>query len=155
MGRPAGGEYPASVRDDLLNEIANGRTMAEFCRRPGMPDRTTISSWIKGDEEFRRRYYEARTIGFDAIAERTRGTARGLTDEEGDSTGDWQRDKLIIETDLKLLAKWSPKTYGERVEVEHSGSIEDVSKIGDRLDALLERAFRALDAEEQDSLERW
>jgi hypothetical protein len=28
-----------------------------------------------------------------------------------------QRSKLRIETRLKLLAKWSPKKYGERVQV--------------------------------------
>jgi hypothetical protein len=38
-------------------------------------------------------------------------TARG----KGDSTGEVQRDKLIVETDLKLLAKWSPKRYGDKV----------------------------------------
>lgn len=62
----------------------------------------------------------ARDIGFDAIAARTRDVARGT---DG-STGDVQRDKLIIETDLKLLAKWSRK-YGERsnIEINHSGTV--------------------------------
>jgi hypothetical protein len=47
------------------------------------------------------------------IAARTRETARGF----GDSSGDVQRDKLIIETDLKLLAKWDPKRYGDRLDL--------------------------------------
>ena len=28
-----------------------------------------------------------------------------------------QRDKLIIDTDLKLLAKWSPRLYGDKVQL--------------------------------------
>jgi hypothetical protein len=60
----------------------------------------------------------ARVIGHDAIAARARQTARGKTDDEGgDSTGDVQRDKLIIETDLKLLAKWDPKRYGDLIKL--------------------------------------
>jgi hypothetical protein len=39
----------------------------------------------------------------------------------GESTNDVQRDKLIIETDLKLLAKWNPKKYGDKVNVEATG----------------------------------
>jgi hypothetical protein len=42
-------------------------------------------------------------------------TARGKDAQDGgDSSGDVQRDKLIVDTDLKLLAKWDPRRYGER-----------------------------------------
>ena len=57
---------------------------------------------------------QARLEGFDAIARTARETARG----RGDSTKDIQRDKLIVETDLKLLAKWDPKRYGDRINVD-------------------------------------
>ena len=40
-----------------------------------------------------------------------------------------QRSKLRIETRLKLLAKWDPKRYGERQQVEHSGSIDSATTI--------------------------
>lgn len=39
--------------------------------------------------------------------------------------------KLRIETRLKLLAKWNPKKYGERLDLAHSGTI-DVS-LADRI----------------------
>ena len=52
---------------------------------------------------------------------RTRATARAKTaDDGGDSSGDVQRDKLIIETDLKLLAKWDPKRYGDLLKLAGS-----------------------------------
>ena len=54
----------------------------------------------------------ARDIGYDAIAEGIIDVARG---GEG-STGDVVRDKLIVETELKLLAKFNPKKYGERIQ---------------------------------------
>lgn len=38
----------------------------------------------------------------------------------GDSTGDVRRDRLIVDTDLKLLAKWDPKRYGESFQLRHA-----------------------------------
>jgi hypothetical protein len=55
------------------------------------------------------------TVGFDHIAVTMRDTARGL----GDSSGDVARDKLIVDTDFKLLSKWSPKKYGDKLQ--HTG----------------------------------
>jgi hypothetical protein len=81
-----------------------------------MPCSRTVNEWKNTNEEFSSAIAGARASGFDAIAARTRLTARGKTSSEGgDSSGDVQRDKLIIDTDLKLLAKWDPKRYGDKV----------------------------------------
>jgi hypothetical protein len=85
------------------------------------------------DAEVSRVIARAREDGAQAIAFRARQTARGKKAEDGgDSTGDVQRDKLIIETDLKLLSKWD-KRYADRVThagdpeapigLEHSGTV--------------------------------
>ena len=39
----------------------------------------------------------------------------------GFSSGDVARDKLIIETDLKLLAKWHAKKYGDKLDLTSGG----------------------------------
>jgi hypothetical protein len=51
------------------------------------------------------------------IVENVQLVARGL----GESTLNVQRVKLIIETDLKLLAKWDPRRYGDKVDLEVTG----------------------------------
>jgi len=147
--------YGPEIVERLLGWIADGKTMADFCRQPGMPDRQTVLYWVKTNDSFKRRYHEARDMGFDAIAERIRATARGRTGEEGDSTGDWQRDRMICDMDLKLLAKWSPNKYGERVELAHTHGNEDARAIGDRLESLLESAFAMLDAPAEADEDRW
>lgn len=97
--------------------------MAEIARKEGFPAVTTIWEWAKDDPELSESIARARAMGFDAIANRARATARGLTEAEGgESSGDTQRDKLIIDTDLKLLAKWDPKRYGDRVTTELTGA---------------------------------
>ena len=147
--------YSPQVIDRLLEWVTEGKTVAEFCRMPGMPNRHTINQWVKTNDSFKRRYHEARDLGFDAIAERVRATARGKTGTEGDSTGDWQRDRMICDMDLKLLAKWSPNRYGERVELAHTLGSEDARAIGDRLENLLESAFAMLDSPPEVEEDRW
>jgi hypothetical protein len=37
-----------------------------------------------------------------------------------DKSGDVARDKLRVETRLKLLAKWNPKKYGDNMQLRHA-----------------------------------
>lgn len=113
----AGETFPPEVWEDILSKISDGTPLREICREDGMPSYRVFYNRMADDSDLAARFARARIEGFDAIAERTRETARG----SGDSAGDVQRDKLIIETDLKLLAKWDPKRYGDRVAHELSG----------------------------------
>lgn len=108
------------VIERIIVGLSGGTPMAVICREDGMPDPSTVWRWTEADDDLAQRIARAREAGFDAIAERARLTARGkMEDDGGDSSGDVQRDKLIIETDLKLLSKWDPKRYGEKVQ--HTG----------------------------------
>jgi hypothetical protein len=51
-----------------------------------------------------------------------------------------QRSKLRIETRLKLLAKWNPKKYGERVAV--AGDADSPLKVDAELNA--EKLFKTI-----------
>lgn len=84
-----------------------------------MPDPATVHRWITAEKVpgIAQDIMRARELGYDAIAEQARMVARG---EKGYTTNDVQRDKLIIETDLKLLAKWS-KRYADKSHVEVTG----------------------------------
>src|SRR5690606_9448739 len=88
--------------------------MTVICRHGGMPDPATVWRWAKADPEVSQAIAHARTLGFDAIAEETLAIA-------DDKDGDVQRDRLRVETRLKLLAKWDPKRYGELLKQELSG----------------------------------
>lgn len=115
------GGRPSKYSDALIREIcirlADSEPLACICRDEGMPDPSTVWDWMQAKPEVSQAIAHARNLGWDAIAHRARATARG----EGDSKQDVQRDKLIIETDLKLLAKWDPKRYGEKLQQEISG----------------------------------
>lgn len=103
-----------TVVPEICAHLAKGEPMEPLLRELGI-SRRTVNGWRKDDPEIAAQFDEARDEGYDVIARRTRATARGKGEEAGgDSTGDVQRDKLIIDTDLKLLAKWDPRRYGEK-----------------------------------------
>lgn len=101
----------------ICERLAQGEPMTVICRDLGVPVKT-VNDWRLADAEIRAQFDEARDLGHDAIAVRMRLTARGKGPKHGgDSTGDVQRDKLIIDTDDKLLRKWDPRRYGEKVQL--------------------------------------
>lgn len=107
----------AAVTKAVCERLAKGEPMSVICREIGVPVRT-VNDWRLDDADIRAQFDEARDLGHDAIAVRMRLTARGKGPEHGgDSTGDVQRDRLIIDTDDKLLRKWDPRRYGEKVQL--------------------------------------
>ncbi len=111
---------PERIEDVLAvvcEGLADGVPYAVLERRhPSLPDRSTLRMWRMNNPDVDLRIKQAREDGGDMIAWRCRGVAAG--DEEAGSTGDVKRDKLIVETALKLLGKWDPKRYGDRVQVD-------------------------------------
>lgn len=118
-----------AICDEVIRDISVGITLSEICRRDHMPDRTVWYDWMKSDDDLAQRFARARESGFDVIAEECVRIAE-------DGSNDWmerrrqdgsvdkvldaehvQRSKLRIETRLKLLAKWSPKKYGESMKL--------------------------------------
>lgn len=119
MGRPS--SYEQSVADEICSRLSNGEPLASICRDDHMPAVRTVSDWKKARQTFSADFACAREVGYDVIAQRARMTLRGkLEAEGGESTGDVQRDKAIADFDLKLLAKWDPKRYGDKLEIEQT-----------------------------------
>lgn len=132
MGRQS--TYTLEAADQIIDRISDGEPLREICRDEGMPAWRTVYNWQNAHPEFEARFARARVIGFDAIAEHTLEIAdddsrdwEPVKDSEGDIIGikvdgeHVQRSKLRIETRLKLLAKWDPKRYGDKIENTHQG----------------------------------
>lgn len=114
----------------ICEQIAVGRPLMELCREPGMPAWRTVYDWMRADAEFGAAFARARDDGADAIAEQT----LAIVDEQPKRGPDGKIDpawvahqKLRAEHRLKLLAKWNPKKYGERLEVDNRVSVREVS----------------------------
>lgn len=125
--------YSQELLKCIIERLSSGEPMAQICRDDGMPSYSTVYSWMQTKPEVNEAIARAREEGEDVIASNLRLIARG---KSLDSTNDVQRDKLIIETDLKLLAKWNPKKYGDKqtldVDVTSKGeSIAAISRLSE------------------------
>jgi hypothetical protein len=121
-GRPS--TYDPAVATKICEQLSEGISLREICRQEGMPPWQTVYSWMERDASLVEAIARAREIGYDALAEECLKIADDGTNDyvEGErgpqlNSEHIQRSKLRIETRLKLLAKWSPKKYGERVQV--------------------------------------
>ncbi len=131
-GRPPE-PVPQDTADEIIEWISAGKTLREFCRQEGKPHWNTVYDWLEKDEDFAGRFARARELGEDAIAQECIEIADDASNdwmERSDKDGGtgWalngehiQRSKVRIETRLKLLAKFNPKRWGDRVDVTSDG----------------------------------
>lgn len=61
--------YPPSIIDRICELLEEGKSMREICAINGLPSRTTVHAWLRGDDELSARIRESREIGFHALAE--------------------------------------------------------------------------------------
>jgi hypothetical protein len=126
MGRPPE-PVPKDKAEAILAWISDGKTLRDFCRVEGNPAWQTVYGWLEKDEDFRERFARAREMGFDAIAEETVEIIDTFPMEVLSDSGSridpghvsWMKNR--VEQRMKLLAKWSPKRYGDKIDVTSDG----------------------------------
>lgn len=123
--------FSTAIADEIVTRLGNGEPLRQICRDEHMPAWRTVYDWQEADKAFAARIAHARELGEEAIAQECLGIA-------DDATNDWmethgkdgaelykingehiQRSKLRIEVRLKLLAKWNPRKWGEKVDLNH------------------------------------
>lgn len=125
---------PSSFTEEKFAEIcarlANGEPLRQICRDEHMPGWSTVYDWLDARPELSARFARARERGEDAIAQECLDIADCAKNDWMEKHGQdaelyklngehIQRSKLRIETRLKLLAKWNPKKWGEKVDLNH------------------------------------
>ena len=155
IGRPS--KYTPEIAQKMCEMLAEGIPLRQICRQEGFPEWRTVYDWMYKDEALGERgtglsaaIAKAREIGQDAIAEQLwvdmlQEPERILSEGGGRiDPGFVQWQKAKAEIGLKLLAKWNPKRYGDRVAL--AGDADNPIKIeaetqADRLiNALLQNA---------------
>ena len=115
----------ADLKRHICEQISDGVPLQQICREPGMPAWRTVYGWMEADEKFAADFARARELGADAIAEDSMRIVDELPERGPDGKidpGSVAHAKLRAEHRLKLLAKWSPKKYGDKVQAELTGA---------------------------------
>lgn len=127
--RQRGGQttFSQEIADEIIERLSKGEPLEKICRDEHMPSSRTVLRWKEADAAFMSDIARAREEGFDAIAaecldiadETSNDTVYGESGARANT--EWiSRSKLRIETRLKLLAKWDPKRYGDKITQEHT-----------------------------------
>lgn len=134
IGRPPE-PVPKDKAEEIIAWISSGQTLREYSRQEGKPHFNTVYDWLEKDEDFAMRFARARERGEEVIAQECLEIADDASNDwmeefdkkTGASIG-WkingehiQRSKLRIETRLKLLAKFNPKKWGDKVDLTSDG----------------------------------
>jgi len=130
-GRPS--KYTPELAREICDRLSRAEPLAVICRDEHMPCDNTVRAWQEVNGEFSAAIARAREDGFDRLARECLEIADDARNDyverlakEGDEQAaaamaydseHVQRSKLRIETRLKLLAKWDPKRYGEKLEL--------------------------------------
>ncbi len=152
-GRPSLHTQALAAR--ICQRLADGETLLGVCRDEAMPSDATVRRWALDDVGgFSSQYAKAREIGYaklaDEILEIANTPVQGTTvttklSKDGDMYDETRRGDMIdhrrlqVDTRKWLLSKALPKVYGDKQQVEHSGSIDFNNTIA----AMRERARKA------------
>lgn len=137
MGRPS--IYTPALAAEICRRLATGESLRHIIETDTdgvFPTRQTINEWIIANREsFADQYALARDAGLDVMSEELLAIsdeqAEVYTRDGGKFDPDVQRDRLRVDTRKWYLSKLAPKRYGDKIAVEHSGSVS----IEDRLRA--------------------
>ena len=128
---------PQDFLPEIHAWIESGKTLRVYCRQDGKPSYGLVYDWLEEDAKTEgtpesSRFAHARDLGEAQILQEcleiadTTQLGEIVTQKADGSTEIKQSDmiehrKLRIETRLKLLAKWNPRKYGDKVQQEVSG----------------------------------
>lgn len=119
-------EITEEVFNDLLSHVSNGKTLRSFCREINL-QYSYMYNYINELDTRALRFARAREIGSEAIGEECLEIAdtpqEGIETEESENGTKIKKAdmlnhrKLQIYTRLQLLAKWNPKKWGDKLDL--------------------------------------
>jgi hypothetical protein len=145
MGRPT--SFTEAHADQICEQLSEGVSLRKICKRPGMPNISTVFRWLGDDRyaKFRDQYARAREAQADTLADEiiyladtpkvgTVTTVKAVT-IDGASVEEVTTKKLDmighrrLQVDARkwLAAKLAPKKYGDRLELGGEVGLKTVS----------------------------
>lgn len=126
VGRPS--KYTQELADLICNQLSEGISLRTVCLGEGMPDKTTVFSWMRLHKEFLAQYARAKEESADALAEEiidisdeTNQVIRSGAEKKSGAYAQAQR--LRVDTRKWIMSKMKPKKYGDKIDVTSDGKV--------------------------------
>lgn len=130
------------IMETVAQRLAEGESLREICRSPGMPSRYTVLRWAGEDAEIFNLY----RTGLAMRAERYAEESVELADQaRGRSNEEVQAIKLMVNTRQWVASRLLPKLYGDHQTIEHTGQVQMAPDQVDQRLAVLLRKMQAVD----------
>lgn len=154
-GRPS--KFTQEIADEICERLSEGESLRRICMSEHIPERRTVFSWLLNDKykEFHHQYTRARELQAENFADE-------MSDIADDGSNDYMetidgetgailgyklngehinRSRLRIDTRKWIASKLKPKKYGDKIEVENTGSISHKHSIGEMTDEELAKVI--------------
>jgi hypothetical protein len=128
--------YSEELADQICDQLMDGKSLVKICAQDGMPHRSTVIRWMADDPDFATRCARARDAQADLMDDKILDVADASTSETAAA------DRVKIAAYQWRASKLAPKKYGDKLDLNHSGSIGTMSEeqVNARLAELLGKA---------------
>lgn len=156
--RKRGGQskYTEEIAAKIVELMSGGTFLRVICRMEGMPSWTTVYAWMDNDAVFAERIARARERGEEAIiqecleiadtpqiGEETESSENGMKVRRADMLG---HRKLQVDVRMRILAKWNPKKWGEKVAI---GGADDLPPLRSMTEKDLDQQIAELQSKDK------
>ena len=111
------------IMDRIMAELETGRSLVQVCKDDGMPDRETVSRWMRDEPGYAAKYAYARAMQADTLFSE-------MADVEAKvqaGTMDSHAARVVLDSMRWLASKLAPKVYGDRLDVSVSDTRISIS----------------------------
>jgi hypothetical protein len=131
-GRPS--DYTQDLADRLCEQLADGKSMRKVCEQDWAPDKASVFKWLRTKPEFLDQYTRAKAEAADSMVDDMQDIADDarndfMTANDPNNPGyklngeHINRSRLRVDTRKWIASKLKPKKYGEKLDIDHAGSL--------------------------------
>lgn len=131
MGRPT--KFKQKIADAICERIADGESLRRICATADMPDKATVFRWLAAMPAFCDQYARAREAQADSLTD----DILPIMDERPTNMVQVMHKRDRVEARKWLASKLRPKTYGDKLDLNHGGEV--AVAVTDARDELAER----------------
>jgi hypothetical protein len=121
--------YTVALADEICERLSDGESLNAICKEDRFPSEASVRNWaIEDVDGFSSKYTRAREIQADVLVDEIIAIADEqavcYTDGGTAFDPDVNRDRLRIDARKWFASKVLPKKYGEKIQTEHTGTVQ-------------------------------